>query len=109
MHSGAALARGAITEMIAYLSSAPAHWFSINPIDHCHGFSLCSRFGLTVRDYEALLGVANLVIVDVGGCRILNCEWATYLKSGHFVILEAKDNPRDPCLDTKRTDFQDHI
>ena len=62
-----------------------------------------------MRDYEALLVVANLVIVDVAGCRILQHEWATYLKSCHFVILEVKDNPRAPCLDTKRTDFQAHI
>jgi len=109
LHSVAALARGAIADMVAYLSSAPAHWFAINPIDHCHGFSLCSRFGLTVRDHEALLVVAKLAIVDVAGCRILHHEWATYLKSGHFVILEANDNPRAPRLDTKRTDFQAHI
>ena len=104
-----ALARGTIAQMIAYISSVPAHWFSIDPIDHCHGFSLCSRFSLTVRDYEPLIVVANLAIVDVGGCRILYREWATYLKSGHFVILEAKDNPQAHCLDTKRTDFQAHI
>ena len=46
--------------------------------------------------------------MDVAGCRILHHEWATYLKSGHFVILEAKDNPQSPHLGTKRTDFQAH-
>ena len=95
--------------MIAYLSSAPTHWFSVNPSNHFRGFSLCNRFGLTVREYKALLVVANLVVVDVSGCNILQREWATYLKSGHFMILEAKDNPRAPCLDTKRTDFQAHL
>ena len=105
-HSVVALARGAIAKMVAYLLSVPTHWFSVNPSDHCRGFSLCSCFGLTVRYYEALLVVANLLIEDVAGCRILQREWDTYLKSGHFVVLEAKDNPRAHCIHTKRTDFQ---
>jgi len=100
----AALARLKIAEFVVFLTGVTAFWFAINPNDHGHGFSLCSRFGMTQRDYEALLVAANLAVVDATGFRLLPQEWTQFIGSGHFIFLKDK-----PSLDKKRTELQAHV
>ena len=58
MHVGTvrAGARAVLADALIALADGSAFWFTINCASHheCK-FSLCSRLGMTIRDFEALL------------------------------------------------------
>ena len=54
-------ARAFLADAFRILASGTAFWFVVNSEDHYNeNFSLCSRLGLTARDYETLLVGARL-------------------------------------------------
>ena len=63
MHVGTvrAGARAVLADALINLAGGSAFWFTINCASHPeHKFSLCSRLGMTIRDFEALLVGAQL-------------------------------------------------
>jgi hypothetical protein len=59
-----------------------------------HGFSLCNRLGMQVKDYEALLVSANLACIDAHDkFKIIPKEWESFLSSWLFDDIDL-DRPR---------------
>ena len=81
--------RAILADALYVLTTGPAFSFVID----CKGYynqqiSLCSRLGLTVPDYEALLVGARLATINKHGLfEILPSQWASYLKSGYLIFL----------------------
>lgn len=101
----AARARAVIADFLIVLASGSAFWFAINCPYH-YDFSLCSRFGMTDRDYEALLVAADLAAVNVSGdFKIKHVAWTEFInQSGHFIFKSDKVR-----YDSKKTELEAHV
>ena len=96
--STTALARDAIADMIFSLSGAKAFHYVINPETHEHAFSLCKRFGISVRDYKALTYAARLANIDKNGTyKIEKQQWIQFLIGGRFVFIRRRSRRRENC------------
>ena len=98
-------ARDALAEYMHVLLKADAFWYSIDS-NHSHGFSLCSRFGMSQRDFEALLLAANLAkCSDKFGFRSNLKEWKSFIDSYRFRL----DGLSKLQVESKRIDVYAHI
>jgi len=98
-------ARDNIAEYVRVLLHADAFWFTIDS-SHGHGFSLCSRFGMSARDYEALLLAANLAKhSEKFGFRAKPKEWESFLTGYRFT---GRSNGKLQTA-SKRIDLPAHI
>jgi hypothetical protein len=88
-------ARAALAEMLIDLSITSDFVFLINGDSYYdHGFSLCNRLGMQVKDYEALLVSANLAYIDARDkFKIPSKEWESFLSSWLFDDIDL-DRPR---------------
>ena len=83
-----------IASMMLVLSDADDFWFVVNPESHYHGFSLCSRLGMTKWDYEALLIAAELGRIMAGKFVLLHKNWEAFIHGAHFVFLDGTKKSR---------------
>jgi len=98
-------ARESIAKYLYDMIKADAFCYYIDT-NHSYGFSLCSRFGMNQRNFEALLLAANLPKrSDKFGVRSNKKNWSTFLTGYCFRVNSF-------CklqVETKRIDIKPHI
>ena len=97
--------RAVLADAFRILASGTAFWFVVNSEDHYNeNFSLCSRLGLTARDYEALLVGAQLATYDKHGLfKISAAQWVLYLK-GNKIRFDKKRTDLSAPVEGRRVD-----